>query len=58
MTNHPTARLTIDLDALARNYHRVAHAGASECVGRGEHTLKHDAYTPQPALAGARKSVL
>lgn len=27
-------------------------------MGRGEHTLKHDAYTPQPALAGARKSVL
>ena len=27
-------------------------------MGRGEHTLKHDAYTPQPALAGTRKSVL
>jgi acetolactate synthase-1/3 small subunit len=27
-------------------------------MGRGEHTLKHDAYPPQPALAGARKSVL
>ena len=27
-------------------------------MGRGGHTLKHDAYTPQPALAGTRKSVL
>jgi acetolactate synthase-1/3 small subunit len=27
-------------------------------MGRGEHTLTHDAYTPQPALAGGRKSVL
>jgi acetolactate synthase-1/3 small subunit len=27
-------------------------------MGRGEHTLTHDAYTPQRALAGGRKSVL
>ena len=26
-------------------------------MGRGEHTLKHDAYKPQPAAAGERKSV-